>query len=60
MKTLSEKAIALLQDLISISSFSSEEDKTAARIGQWFKEHNIPFQQQGYNVYAMNLSLIHI
>lgn len=54
MKTLSEKAIALLQDLISISSFSSEEDKTAARIGQWFKEHNIPFQQQVKNVYAMN------
>ena len=54
MKTLNEKAIALLQDLISIPSFSSEEDKTAARIGQWFKEHNIPFQQQGKNVYAMN------
>ena len=54
MKTLSEKAIALLQDLISIPSFSSEEDKTAARIGQWFKEHNIPFQQQVKNVYAMN------
>ena len=54
MKTLSEKAIALLQDLISTPSFSSEEDKTAERIGQWFKEHNIPFQQQGYNVYALN------
>lgn len=54
MKTLSEKAIALLQDLISIPSFSSEEDETAVRIGQWFNEHNIPFQQQGYNVYAMN------
>ena len=54
MKTLNEKAIALLQDLISIPSFSSEEDKTAARIGQWFKEHNIPFQQQVKNVYAMN------
>lgn len=54
MKTLSEKAIALLHDLIAIQSFSSEEDKTAARIGQWFNEHNIPFQQQDYNVYAMN------
>ena len=54
MKTLSEKAITLLQDLISIRSFSSEEDKTAARIGQWFDDHNIPFQQQDYNVYAMN------
>ena len=54
MKTLSEKAIALLHDLIAIQSFSSEEDKTAARIGQWFNEHNIPFQQQDYNVYTMN------
>ena len=54
MKTLSEKAIALLHDLISIQSFSSEEDKTAARVGQWFKDHNIPFEQQNYNVYAFN------
>ena len=54
MKTLNEKAIALLHDLISIQSFSSEEDKTAARIGQWFNNHNIPFQQQDYNVYAFN------
>ena len=54
MKTLSEKAISILHDLIAIQSFSSEEDKTAARIGQWFNEHNIPFQQQDYNVYAMN------
>ena len=54
MKTLSEKAIALLHDLIAIQSFSSEENKTAARIGQWFNEHNIPFQQQDYNVYAIN------
>ena len=54
MKTLSEKAIALSHDLISIQSFSSEEDKTAARVGQWFKDHNIPFEQQDYNVYAFN------
>jgi hypothetical protein len=32
MKTLTEKAIALLHDLISIQSFSSEEDPTAKRI----------------------------
>ena len=54
MKTLSEKAIALLHDLISIQSFSSEEDKTAARVGQWFNDHNIPFEQQDFNVYAFN------
>ena len=54
MKTLSEKAIDLLHDLISIPSFSSEEDKTAARVGQWFNDHNIPFEQQDFNVYAFN------
>ena len=54
MKTLTEKAIALLHDLIAIQSFSSEERETANRIGQWFTEHNIPYQQQDYNVYAFN------
>ena len=54
MKTLSIKAIALLHDLISIQSFSSEEDKTAARIGQWFTDHDIPFHQQDFNIYAFN------
>ena len=54
MKTLSEKAIILLHDLISIKSFSSEEDKTAERIGHWFSYHNIPFKKQDNNVYAFN------
>ena len=54
MKKLSQKAIKLLQDLISIKSFSSEEDKTAERIGQWFSHHNIPFKKQDHNVYAFN------
>ena len=54
MKTLTEKAIALLHDLISIQSFSSEEDPTAVRIEQWFTEHNIPSKRQDNNVYAFN------
>lgn len=54
MKKLNEKAIKLLHDLISIKSFSGEEDKTAARIGQWFSDHNIPFKKEAYNVYAFN------
>ena len=33
MKSLNEKATKLLEDLISIKSFSGEEDKTATRIG---------------------------
>lgn len=54
MKTLTEKAIALLTDLIAIQSFSGEEDTTAARIEQWFTDHGIPFQRQNNNVYAFN------
>ncbi|MGB1449749.1 MAG: M20 family metallo-hydrolase [Flavobacteriaceae bacterium] len=54
MKTLTEKAILLLRDLIAIQSFSSEERETANRIGQWFSDHDIPYQQQDYNVYAFN------
>jgi acetylornithine deacetylase len=43
-----------LQDLISIQSFSSEEDPTAKRIEQWFTEHDIPSKRQDNNVYAFN------
>ena len=51
---LSEKAIALLQELISIQSFSSEEDKTADTIEAWFKHFDIPFKREKNNVYAFN------
>tara|TARA_R100001369_G_scaffold92766_1_gene139694 strand:- start:3579 stop:4646 length:1068 start_codon:yes stop_codon:yes gene_type:complete len=51
---LTEKAIALLQELISIQSFSSEEDKTADAIEAWFNEFNIPFKREKNNVYAFN------
>ena len=46
MKSLNNKAIKLLEDLISIKSFSGEEDKTAARIGEWFINHNIEFKKK--------------
>ena len=51
---LTEKAIALLQELISIQSFSSEEDKTADAIEAWFKHFDIPFKREKNNVYAFN------
>ena len=54
MNELTQKAIALLKDLISIQSFSSEEQQTALRLEQWFDEHNIPFKRQDNNVYAFN------
>ena len=54
MINLTEAAIALLHDLISIQSFSSEEDPTAKRIEQWFAEHVIPSKRENNNVYAFN------
>ena len=54
MKVVKQEAIALLKDLISIQSFSSEEDKTATRIEQWFIDHDIPSKRIQNNVYAFN------
>ncbi|MEB8327849.1 M20 family metallo-hydrolase [Flavobacteriaceae bacterium KMM 6897] len=53
-KQLSTRAIALLQQLISIQSFSSEEDKTADAIVAWFESFNISFKREKNNVYAFN------
>lgn len=53
-KELTQKAIELLKELISIQSFSSEEDKTADAIENWFKSFNIPFQRHLNNVWAVN------
>ena len=54
MKVVTQEAIALLKDLISIQSFSSEEDQTAVRIEQWFSDHDIPSERLQNNVYAFN------
>jgi len=51
---LTEKAIHLLKELISIPSFSEEEDKTAAAIEAWLSTFNIPFQREQNNVFAKN------
>ena len=53
-KRLTEKALNLLKQLISIQSFSSEEDKTADAIENWFKAFDIPFKRDINNVYAVN------
>ena len=53
-KILTEKAIDLLKKLISIQSFSSEEDKTGDAIQDWFKEFDIPFERIHNNVFAKN------
>ncbi len=51
---LTEKAIDLLKQLISIQSFSSEEDKTADAIQDWFKAFDIPFERIHNNVFSKN------
>ncbi len=53
-KQLTEKAITLLKQLISIESFSKEEDKTADAIETWLTSFSIPFTRENNNVYAKN------
>ena len=57
MKTQDEltfQAIELLKNLIESQSFSSEEDKTALLIENWFIENNISFKRNVHNVWAVN------
>ncbi len=54
IEILSEKAIHLLKQLISIPSFSTEEDATAAAIEEWLHAFTIPSERQKNNVYAKN------
>lgn len=54
LKKLTIEAIALLKKLIETPSFSSEEDKTALLIENWFKDHQIPFHRTKNNVWAVN------
>ena len=51
---LIETAIDLLKKLITIQSFSSEEDRTATVIEEWFRSYDIPCKREKNNVYAFN------
>ena len=51
---LTEKAIELLRELISIQSFSGDEHHTAEAIEDWFKIFDIPIQRENNNVFAKN------
>ncbi len=51
---LTTDAIDLLQQLISIQSFSKEEDGTANAISQFLSSHNIDFRRKGNNIWAYN------
>ena len=48
------EAVALLQQLIAIPSFSKEEDKTAAVIGGYLRSKDIPAHRLQNNVWAQN------
>ncbi len=51
---LHQKALELLKQLITISSFSREEDSTAQTLCDFFQNENIPFQRAGNNVWVQN------
>ena len=51
---LTKKAVELLKNLIETPSFSSQEDKTAVLIEDWFRHYKIPFKRSNNNVWAIN------
>jgi acetylornithine deacetylase len=51
---LPEIAVGLLQQLISIPSFSKEEDKTANLLTSFFTHHKMEVIRKGNNVWATN------
>jgi acetylornithine deacetylase len=51
---LTVKAIELLKELISIPSFSGEEDKTADAIAAFLKGFGVETHRQDNNIYAFN------
>lgn len=48
------KAVELLSKLISIESFSKQEDGTATALTEFFKAENIPAKRKGNNVWTFN------
>ncbi|WP_188050484.1 M20 family metallo-hydrolase [Flavobacterium sp. GP15] len=54
IENLTQQAITLLKKMIETPSFSSEEDKTALLIENWFTQNEIPFKRENNNVWAFN------
>jgi acetylornithine deacetylase len=54
LNILTDKAIALLKQLISTPSFSKEENDTAELIVAFFDNNQIPCSRVGNNIYAKN------
>ena len=59
MEVLITNAIKLLKDLITMESFSFNEDKSADRIENWFKSYEIDFIRKNNNIYAFNKCFDH-
>lgn len=55
LKIQYDEAVDLLKQLIAIPSFSKEEAATAACIASFLQKKQIPFKQQGNNIWATNL-----
>ena len=53
-KELANQAIGLLQELISIPSYSTEEAETAVCIQDWLEKRDIPIRRSGNNIIAQN------
>jgi len=51
---LTNYAIFLLKKLIEIESFSSDEDRTASLIEDWFKRYKVDYKRTKNNVWAVN------
>lgn len=54
IKNLTNQAIELLQKLIETPSYSSEEEKTALLIEEWFTTNSIPFERENNNIWGYN------
>lgn len=52
--TLTYEAIELLKELISIESFSTQENKTADALEKFFQKHRVKTFRKGNNVWAKN------
>ncbi|MEJ8802377.1 M20 family metallo-hydrolase [Pontibacter sp. H249] len=55
-KELYQQAVQLLQQLIQTPSFSKEEERTAAILAGYLKQHGVEVHQKQNNVWAFNKS----
>lgn len=54
MKTRTQKAIGLLQELVRTPSFSGQEDGTAALIASFLEANDVKYKRQGNNIISYN------